>query len=178
MNNCSDCNKLAYADKIIKEETNETENENLRKYFEQKLIQAYKENDEFSYSNFIFNNKELKRKLVEKEEIIKEQKIKLKERTNELKEKEETEKELLKEINQQKLNASEMQEVIKRQKEIIEEKEEKIKEQDAKIEKAKFIINIYHKEHFLEIKNFFMKEGRRDGVNALEQIEKYNGDHN
>jgi hypothetical protein len=166
MNNCSDCNKLAYADKIIKEETNETENENLRKYFEQKLIQAYKENDE------------LKRKLVEKEEIIKEQKIKLKERTNELKEKEETEKELLKEINQQKLNASEMQEVIKSQKEIIEEKEEKIKEQDAKIEKAKFIINIYHKEHFLEIKNFFMKEGRRDGVNALEQIEKYNGDHN
>ena len=159
MNKTSDFNKLAYADKNIKEETNETENENLQKYFEQKLIQAYKENNE------------LKRKL-------REQKIKLKERTNELKEKEETEKELLKEINQQKLNASEMQEVIKRQKEIIEEKEEKIKEQDAKIEKANFIINIYHKEHFLEIKNFFMKEGRRDGVNALEQIEKYNGDHN
>ena len=59
MNKSSDCNKLAYIDKIIKEETNETENENLKKYFEQKLIQAYKENDE------------LKRKLVEKEEIIK-----------------------------------------------------------------------------------------------------------
>ena len=71
-----------------------------------------------------------------------------------------------------------MQEVIKSQKEIIEEKEEKIKEQDAKLEKANFIINIYHKEHFLEIKNFFMKEGRQYGVNAIEQIEKYNGDHN
>ena len=43
MNESSDCNKLAYADKIIKEKTNETENENLRKYFEQQLIQAYKE---------------------------------------------------------------------------------------------------------------------------------------
>ena len=166
MNESSDCNKLAYADKIIKEKTNETENENLRKYFEQKLIQAYKENDE------------LKRKLVEKDGIIEEQKLKLNEQTNELKEKEDTEKELLREINQQKLNASEMQEIIKNQKEIIEEKEEKIKEQDAKIEKANFIINIYHKEHFLEIKNFFMKERRPSGVNAIEQIEKYNGDHN
>jgi len=166
MNKSFDCNKLAYADKIIKEETNETEIENLKKYFEQKLIQAYGENEE------------LKRKLFEKDEIIEEQKIKLKEQINELKEKDDTEKELLKEINEQKLKISEMQEVIKSQKEINEEEEEKIKEQDAKIEKANFIINIYHKEHFLEIKNFFMKEGRRYGVNAIEQIEKYNGDHN
>jgi hypothetical protein len=52
MNKSFDCNKLAYADKIIKEETNETENENLRKYFEQKLIQAYKENDELTINIF------------------------------------------------------------------------------------------------------------------------------
>ena len=44
MNKSFDCNKLAYADKII--------NENLRKYFEQKLIQAYKENDELTINIF------------------------------------------------------------------------------------------------------------------------------
>ena len=71
-----------------------------------------------------------------------------------------------------------MQEVIKSQNEIIEEQEEKIKEQNAKIEKDDFIINIYHKQHFLEIKNIFMKEGSQSGVNVIEQIEKYNSDHN
>ena len=71
-----------------------------------------------------------------------------------------------------------MQEVIQNQNEIIEGKEEKIKEQNAKIEKDDFIINIYHKQHFLEIKNFLIKEGRQSGVNAIEQIEKYNSDYN
>ena len=71
-----------------------------------------------------------------------------------------------------------MQEVVKNQNEIIKRLEEKINEQNAKIEKDDFIINIYHKQYFLEIKNFFMKEERQKGVNAIEQIEKYNSDYN
>ncbi len=47
-----------------------------------------------------------------------------------------------------------------------------------KMEKDDFIINIYHNQHFLEIKNFFMEEGSKSGVNAIEQIEKYKSDHN
>ena len=60
-----------------------------------------------------------------------------------------------------------MQEVVKNQNEIIKRLEEKINEQNAKIEKDDFIINIYHNQHFLEIKNFFMEEGSKSGVNAI-----------
>ena len=109
--------------------------------------------------------------MAERDEIIKELKLKIKEEQNELKEKQG-------EIKEQKIKMLEMQEVIKNQSEIIEEQEEKIKEQNAKIEKDDFIINIYHKRYFLEIKNFFMKEGRQSGANAIEQIEKYKSDHN
>ena len=159
MSESSDSNKLVYANKISKEESNELENENAEKHFEQKSTKNKVESEE------------LKGILVEKDEIIKELKLKIKEQQNELKEKQE-------EIKEQKIKMLEMQEVIKNQSEIIEEQEEKIKEQNAKIEKDDFIINIYHKRYFLEIKNFFMKEGRQSGANAIEQIEKYKSDHN
>ena len=48
MHKSSDCNKLAYTNKIIKKEANEAEIENLKKYCEQKLLQNYEENEEFS----------------------------------------------------------------------------------------------------------------------------------
>ena len=115
MHKSSDCNKLAYTNKIIKKEANEAEIENLKKYCEQKLIQNYEE------------NVELKRKLVERDEIIKELKLKIKEQQNELKEKQEEIKEKKEEIKEQKLKISEMQEVIKNQSEIIEEQEKKNK---------------------------------------------------
>lgn len=166
MSENSDSNKLVYANKISKEESNELENENAEKHFEQKSTKNKVESEE------------LKGILVEKDEIIKELKLKIKEQQNELKEKQEEIKEKKEEIKEQKLKISEMQEVIKNQSEIIEEQEEKIKEQNAKIEKDDFIINIYHKRYFLEIKNFFMKEGRQSGANAIEQIEKYKSDHN
>lgn len=159
MSESSDSNKLVYANKISKEESNELENENDEKHFEQKSTKNKVESEE------------LKGILVEKDEIIKELKSKIKEQQNELKEKQE-------ETKEQKIKMLEMQEVIKNQSEIIEEQEEKIKEQNAKIEKDDFIINIYHKRYFLEIKNFFMKEGRQSGANAIEQIEKYKSDHN
>ena len=159
MSENSDSNKLVYANKISKEESNELENENAEKHFEQKSTKNKVESEE------------LKGILVEKDEIIKELKLKIKEQQNELKEKQG-------EIKEQKIKMLEMQEVIKNQSEIIEEQEEKIKEQNAKIEKDDFIINIYHKRYFLEIKNFFMKEGRQSGANAIEQIEKYKSDHN
>ena len=158
MSENSDSNKLVYANKISKEESNELENENAEKHFEQKSTKNKVESEE------------LKRKF-EKDEIIKELKLKIKELQNELKEKQE-------EIKEQKIKNFKMQEVIKNQNEIIEVQGEKIKEQKAKIEKDDFIINIYHNQHFLEIKNFFTKEGRQSGVNAIEQIEKYNYDHN
>ena len=166
MSESSDSNKLVYANKISKEGSNELENENDEKHFEQKSTKNKVESEE------------LKRKLAERDEIIKELKLKIKEQQNELKEKQEEIKEKKEEIKEQKLKISEMQEVIKNQSEIIEEQEEKIKEQNAKIEKDDFIINIYHKQYFLEIKNFFMKEGRQNGVNAIKQIEKYNSDYN
>ena len=150
-----DSNKLVYANKISKEESNELENENAEKHFEQKSTKNKVESEE----------------LIEKDEIIKELKLKIKEQQNELKEKQE-------EIKEQKIKNFKMQEVIKNQNEIIEVQEEKIKEQKAKIEKDDFIINIYHNQHFLEIKNFFTKEGRQSGVNAIEQIEKYKSEHN
>ena len=159
MSENSDSNKLVYANKISKEESNELENENAEKHFEQKSTKNKVESEE------------LKGILVEKDEIIKELKSKIKEQQNELKEKQG-------EIKEQKIKMLEMQEVIKNQSEIIEEQEEKIKEQNAKIEKDDFIINIHHKRYFLEIKNFFMKEGRQSGANAIEQIEKYKSDHN
>ena len=159
MSENSDSNKLVYANKISKEESNELENENAEKHFEQKSTKNKVESEE------------LKGILVEKDEIIKELKLKIKEQQNELKEKQE-------ETKEQKIKNFKMQEVLKNQSEIIEEQEEKIKEQNAKIEKDDFIINIYHKQYFLEIKNFFMKEGRQSGANAIEQIEKYNSDDN
>ena len=159
MSESSDSNKLVYANKISKEESNELENENAEKHFEQKSTKNKVESEE------------LKGILVEKDEIIKELKLKIKEQQNELKEKQE-------ETKEQKIKNFKMQEVIKNQNEIIEVQDEKIKEQKAKIEKDDFIINIYHNQHFLEIKNFFTKEGRQSGVNAIEQIEKYNYDHN
>ena len=131
MSENSDSNKLVYANKISKEGSNELENENDEKHFEQKSTKNKVESEE------------LKRKLAERDEIIKELKLKIKEQQNELK-----------------------------------EKQGEIKEQKAKIEKDDFIINIYHNQHFLEIKNFFTKEGRQSGVNAIEQIEKYNSAHN
>ena len=159
MSESSDSNKLLYANKISEEESNNKENENIINCLEQKPTKIPEENEE------------LKRVLAEKEEIIKKQQLKINEQYNELKENE-------KKLKEQKLKMSEMQEVIKSQNEIIEEQEEKIKEQNAKIEKDDFIINIYHKQHFLEIKNIFMKEGSQSGVNVIEQIEKYNSDHN
>jgi hypothetical protein len=159
MSENSDSNKLVYANKISKEESNELENENAEKHFEQKSTKNKVESEE------------LKGILVEKDEIIKELKSKIKEQQNELKEKQE-------ETKEQKIKMLEMQEVVKNQNEIIKRLEEKINEQNAKIEKDDFIINIYHKQYFLEIKNFFMKEGRQNGVNAIEQIEKYNSDYN
>ena len=158
MSESSDSNKLVYANKISKEESNELENENAEKHFEQKSTKNKVESEEL---NGIF----------EKDEIIKELKLKIKEQQNELKEKQE-------EIKEQKIKNFKMKKIIKNQNEIIEVQEEKIKEQKAKIEKDDFIINIYHNQHFLEIKNFFTKEGRQSGVNAIEQIEKYNYDHN
>ena len=130
MSENSDSNKLVYANKISKEESNELENENAEKHFEQKSTKNKVESEEL-------------KGIFEKDEIIKELKLKIKEQQNEIK-----------------------------------EKQEEIKEQKAKIEKDDFIINIYHNQHFLEIKNFFTKEGRQSGVNAIEQIEKYNYDHN
>ena len=156
MSESSDSNQLVYANKISKEESNELENENDEKHFEQKSIKNKVESEEL---------------IVEKDEIIKELKSKIKEQQNELKEKQE-------ETKEQKIKMLEMQEVVKNQNEIIKRLEEKINEQNAKIEKDDFIINIYHKQYFLEIKNFFMKEGRQNGVNAIEQIEKYNSDYN
>ena len=156
MSENSDSNKLVYANKISKEESNELENENAEKHFEQKSTKNKVESEEL---------------IVEKDEIIKELKSKIKEQQNELKEKQE-------ETKEQKIKMLEMQEVVKNQNEIIKRLEEKINEQNAKIEKDDFIINIYHKQYFLEIKNFFMKEGRQSGANAIEQIEKYKSDHN
>ena len=43
----------------------------------------------------------------------------------------------------------------------IEEQKEKIEEQNKKIEKDNFIINIYHRQHFHEIKNFSVKEKKQ-----------------
>ena len=159
MSESSDSNKLVYANKISKEESNELETENDEKHFEQKSTKNKVESEE------------LKGILVEKDEIIKELKSKIKEQQNELKEKQE-------ETKEQKIKMLEMQKVVKNQNEIIKRLEEKINEQNAKIEKDDFIINIYHKQYFLEIKNFFMKEERQKGVNAIEQIEKYNSDYN
>ena len=159
MSESSDSNKLVYANKISKEESNELENENDEKHFEQKSTKNKVESEELS----LF--------IVEKDEIIKELKSKIKEQQNELKEKQE-------ETKEQKIKMLEMQKVVKNQNEIIKRLEEKINEQNAKIEKDDFIINIYHKQYFLEIKNFFMKEERQKGVNAIEQIEKYNSDYN
>ena len=158
MSESSDSNKLVYANKISKEESNELENENAEKHFEQKSTKNKVESEEL-------------KGIFEKDEIIKELKLKIKEQQNELKEKQE-------EIKEQKIKNFKMKKIIKNQNEIIEVQEEKIKEQKAKIEKDDFIINIYHNQHFLEIKNFFTKEGRQSGVNAIEQIEKYNYDHN
>jgi len=156
MSESSDSNKLVYANKISKEESNELENENAEKHFEQKSTKNKVESEEL---------------IVERDEIIKELKLKIKEQQKELKEKQE-------ETKKQKIKMLKMQEVVKNQNEIIKRLEEKINEQNAKIEKDDFIINIYHKQYFLEIKNFFMKEERQKGVNAIEQIEKYNSDYN
>ena len=158
MSESSDSNKLVYANKISKEESNELENENDEKHFEQKSTKNKVESEEL-------------KGIFEKDEIIKELKLKIKEQQKEQKEKQQ-------EIKEQKIKNFKMKKIIKNQNEIIEVQGEKIKEQKAKIEKDDFIINIYHNQHFLEIKNFFTKEGRQSGVNAIEQIEKYNYDHN
>ena len=81
MSENSDSNKLVYANKISKEESNELENENAEKHFEQKSTKNKVESEE------------LKGILVEKDEIIKELKLKIKEQQNELKEKQEEIKE-------------------------------------------------------------------------------------
>ena len=60
----------------------------------------------------------------------------------------------------------------------IEELIEEIKEKDKNLEKYELIIKTYNEQNILDKKNFFIAKGIQSGVDAIEEIEKFNNNKN
>ena len=167
-NLCQHQSKIKCYTKIQKDEFKESEDEKGQNHFGQKLGEKNIEN-------------ELKKQLEEEKDILLELNKIINDQRIEIRGLKESVKEQKEEFKIQKLLITEMKEKIKekeveikRQNQKIESQSEIIKEQIEKIKKDDFIIRIYNEKNFSENMNFFIKEGKKNGISSIKKILNFN----